>query len=283
MESTRVPFAPGAARSSGPVSEPVAVPRADVPKPAPKEADRPTAGFEDGTGEYELVLGRSQIASCLFAGTVLIAIFTGAAYFAGKMSTPSCVAASSSVPALTIPPVTQAPPSVPAATVPAATVTAATVTAATMMRSAPALTAGVGHGAIPFVAKPVTAEPKVLASVGGGSEETGAVREPQAVANTNSAGTLAAGELPLFADRQPGAIYLQMGAVDKGMAIIIAEGLRQRGFSSFVAPGPNEKIFRVLIGPFASQDDYKRVKAEADTIDVNTLIRSRGDSRSSGK
>ena len=36
---------------------------------------------------------------------------------------------------------------------------------------------------------------------------------------------------------------------ERGMAMILAEGLRGHGFDSFVAPGPNEKIFRVLIGP----------------------------------
>ena len=81
------------------------------------------------------------------------------------------------------------------------------------------------------------------------------------------------GEPPLFANPQAGALYLQMGAVDKGIAVVLAEGLRRHGFNSLVAPGPSEKIFRVLIGPFATQEDFKRAKAEVDAIDLGTFAR----------
>ena len=72
---------------------------------------------------------------------------------------------------------------------------------------------------------------------------------------------------------QRGALYLQVGAVEKGMAMIIAEGLRQHGLVSFVAPGPTDRIFRVLVGPLANQDEYKRVKGQVDSIDVGNFAR----------
>ena len=53
--------------------------------------------------------------------------------------------------------------------------------------------------------------------------------------------------------------------------MFIVEGLRAHGFTAFVAPGPDQKTFRVLVGPFANQDDYKRTKAEVDAIDVTTF------------
>ena len=58
-------------------------------------------------------------------------------------------------------------------------------------------------------------------------------------------------EAPLFADPKNGLVYIQMGAVEKGVSVIFAEGLRKHGLTAFVAPGPNDKIFRVLIGPAA--------------------------------
>src|SRR6185369_16116948 len=47
-----------------------------------------------------------------------------------------------------------------------------------------------------------------------------------------------AAEAPLFAEPNPKAIYIQVGAVEKGVAIVIAEGLRKHALETFVAPGP---------------------------------------------
>ena len=52
-----------------------------------------------------------------------------------------------------------------------------------------------------------------------------------------------------LAEPEVGKVYLQIGAVNRGMAMILAEELRSQGFDSFVAPGPNGKICRVRIGP----------------------------------
>ncbi len=80
-------------------------------------------------------------------------------------------------------------------------------------------------------------------------------------------------DAPLFAQPEAGELYMQMGAVTKGMAVILAEGLRNHGFRSFVAPGPSVSIFRVLIGPLPDQESYRRAKAEADAIDLGTFAR----------
>jgi cell division septation protein DedD len=80
-------------------------------------------------------------------------------------------------------------------------------------------------------------------------------------------------EPPLFATPVPKKIYIQMAAVEKGLAMIFAEGLRRRGLDGFVAPGPNEKLFRVLIGPLPDEAAYKRVKNEVDQIGLNVFPR----------
>src|SRR5579863_4957650 len=71
---------------------------------------------------------------------------------------------------------------------------------------------------------------------------------------------------PLFAEPVPGAIYLQIGAVEKGVAQLWAEGLRTHGLHAFVASGPNEKIFRILVGPFPDQPAYQAAKKIVDDL-----------------
>jgi len=82
----------------------------------------------------------------------------------------------------------------------------------------------------------------------------------------------AAATAPLFAEPEIGKLYMQMGAVSKGMAVIMAEGLRSHGFRAFVAPGPSVNVFRVLVGPLNEQD-YLRAKAAADSIDLGNFAR----------
>ena len=84
-QRARAAAAGAAASASGGVFSKAAIP--DAPKHA-----------SESRNDYELVLGRGQIASCLFAGTVVVAIFAGGAYFAGKLSAMNCVAAANSIP-----------------------------------------------------------------------------------------------------------------------------------------------------------------------------------------
>ena len=149
--------------------------------------------------EFELVLGRRQVASVTFVILVLLAVFSGVSYVAGKAGPPRKIETPVKV---SVP----EPPSIP-------------VVQATIARPA------------------------------------------------------AAAEAPLFANPVPKAVYIQMGAVEKGIAVIFAEGLRKRGFDAFAAPGPNEKVFRVLVGPFRSAEAYQVAKTSLDQIGLNTFTR----------
>jgi hypothetical protein len=80
-------------------------------------------------------------------------------------------------------------------------------------------------------------------------------------------------EAPVFADPKAGSVYIQMGAVEKGVAVIFAEGLRKHGLPAFVGPGPSEKIFRVLIGPLADPPAYMKAKDVVDQIGLSTFAR----------
>ena len=78
---------------------------------------------------------------------------------------------------------------------------------------------------------------------------------------------------PLFAEPVPGAIYLQIGAVEKGVAQLWAEGLRTHGLHAFVASGPSERIFRVLVGPFRDQPAYQAAKKMVDDLGLTNFAK----------
>ena len=80
-------------------------------------------------------------------------------------------------------------------------------------------------------------------------------------------------EPPVFADPVSGAIYLQMGSVDRGVAVILVEGLRKHGFAAFAAPGATEKVYRVLIGPLPDPQAFARAKDSVDQIGLATFAR----------
>jgi cell division septation protein DedD len=163
------------------------------------------AGTE--TDEFELVVGRRQIAGLAFVSLVILAVCAGGSYLIGKGV---AGASASDLPA--------AGAAVPAPEAPAMPV------AASVPEEAPA-------------APPL------------------------------------APDKPLYANPIKGIIYIQMGAVEKGISEILAEGLRRRGFDSFVAPGPTDRIFRVLIGPFHSADEYQAAKNVLDRMGLETFAR----------
>jgi hypothetical protein len=68
-------------------------------------------------------------------------------------------------------------------------------------------------------------------------------------------------------------MYIQMAAVEKGVAVIFAECLRSHGLEAFVAPGPNDRIFRVVIGPLPDDAAYKKAKTVVDAIGLSTFGR----------
>lgn len=162
------------------------------PEPQPEES-----------GEFEIVLGRTQIASVLFIATVIVVVFSAISYLAGK----------SLVPKAPVPVAAAAP--------------------------APA---------------PVIAAPAVI------------VKEPEPVEPQT------APERAIFADPKNGVLYMQLGAVEKGMAVIMTEGLRKRSLDAFVAPGPNDHIFRVLIGPLDATA-YQHAKEAVDALGLSAFAR----------
>src|ERR1035437_7879707 len=100
-----------------------------------------------------------------------------------------------------------------------------------------------------------------------------AIREPEPPPIVLNQEPAPAVEAPLFAEPKNGSVYIQMGAVENGVSVIFAEGLRKHGLAAFVAPGPSERIFRVLIGPLPDPAAYAKAKDTVDKIGLATFAR----------
>lgn len=168
--------------------------------PAEVADERQQAGVEL-TSEYELVLGRTQIASWLFVGVIAVAVCASLAYLAGE-----------------------------------------TVAAKKTARTA-AVTPGPVPAALPQASLLPRTEPSVKTT------------------------------RPLVAEPEVGKVYVQVGAVERGTAVILAEGMRVHGFDAFVAPGPNDKLFRVLIGPLPDPESFRQAMLKVATLDLANFAR----------
>ena len=60
----------------------------------------------------------------------------------------------------------------------------------------------------------------------------------------------------------PGEIYIQVLAVAKPEAEVLVDVLAKKGFHALVAAGPNDKIYRVLVGPAKDAADAGKLKGD---------------------
>jgi cell division septation protein DedD len=154
--------------------------------------------------DFEIVMGRAQVASVAFVVLTLIAIAASVFYVAGRMSMP------------------------------------------------------VEPPRIDFT--PPDARPGLLRTGGGAPAPTKPAVNP-------------AWSDPVFREPQPGEVFLQMAAVERGVGAVFCEGLRRMGFPSIVAPGPDDRIFRVLIGPIPSSAEMSRIKKSLEDAGLSTFLR----------
>jgi hypothetical protein len=196
------PEAPESARA--PAVAPADAPHPDAVSHAVSHADEDFADFE-------IVVGRRQIAGASLVAIVLLAVFSGVFYLIGKSMGPAAAVAATPAPVVQAPvgqvPVTQTAPTTPSP-----------------------------------VPQAIVAEPAIATA-------------------------------PVFAAAIPGKVYLQVGAIEKGLAGIWAEGLRTHGLDAFVAPGPSDKEWRVLIGPMPDPKAFQRAKDTLDRLGVLTFGR----------
>ncbi len=180
--------------------------------------------------DFEIVLGRRQIASTGLLLTVAVAFFSGVSYLIGKSSVVRSPAAGQ------------------------ATETAQPQSAAAARETPPPA--------------PLTAKEQAAKDQGAKEQTVNAGQAPQPgtqLVQLSSA--------PLFAQEINGETYLQVGIIEKGVAMLWAEGLRTHGLDAFVAPGPNDALWRVVIGPLANQQAFRNAKTELEKFGITAFGR----------
>jgi len=71
----------------------------------------------------------------------------------------------------------------------------------------------------------------------------------------------------------PGETYLQVAAVKRPEAELVAEVLNKKGFRSLIAPHPTEAVYRVLVGPLKDVDEIARIRADLEAAGFKPILR----------
>lgn len=227
-------------------------------------------------GEFELILGNRQLLSVFFIVVVLLGVFFTMGYIVGKNSvTATELAGRKSDPVMVDPsrpsPQSESRPSPVPAVKPAdlGELGSSPAPAATTPVDPPVVERPVAEKPVeapretkaPERPKPVETKPEVKPEV-----------KPEAKAPPPAPARAAAGGVVIPAAGQQ---FLQVVATSKPDAEIIADVLRRKGFSSAVVPGPNDKVFRVVVGPLADASTISRTRSELEAAGFQKPILKR--------
>jgi cell division septation protein DedD len=190
------------------------------------------------TGEFELVLGNRQLLSGFAVVAILFGVFFAMGYIVGRNSTPSVRTTpelQTSAAASSEPMRSPAPPAV---TPPAPPVDSANPAAAPAAEAPPV--------AAPPVRAPEAAKP--------------AERPAESLAAVPTVDTV-----------QPGT-YLQVMAIKKQDADVIAKALQGKGFPTLMTPSSREGIFRVMVGPYKDATSLGNAKTELENSGFHPIV-----------
>jgi len=231
---------------------------ADVPAESSLGAAVPGPGALDDPDGYEIVLGRRQVASLSFVAVVLLVIVSAIAYVAGKSM------AADSAPMVTVAKVS--------GTASNGTSLNGAATETTANGSSPAASNSSASTTLTPAAPAAVPTPILEATIAPPAAARSALPQVAQIASRKVSGPV--DDAPLFADPQTDAVYVQIGAVEQGIAVLLAEGIRSHGLRSIVAPGPSAKTFRVLIGPLPNAAAMTRAKETVDLLGLATFART---------
>jgi cell division septation protein DedD len=202
------------------------------------------------TGEFELVVGNTQLLSGFFIVVLLFAVAFAMGYVVGQNAPRSAKVASDSA---------SAPP----------------VTAAQDTRPMPA-------SPVPQP-PPQPADPAAQPAADGQPQpSTQPARDPNATtaaaapaASSLATSTPATSGLVPSADLPPGSFW-QLMAVRQPEAEAIRQTLRDKGFPAVLSPGPNN-LTRVLVGPFSDTQSFGRAKTDLENAGFQPPVRYKRD------
>lgn len=186
-------------------------------------------------GEFELVLGNKELLSVLFIVVVLLGIFFAMGYVVGRNSTPVEAARKSEQYVRT-----DAPSPMPERR--------------------------------PQQVTSKAEEPLSTATVQAAQQPTNTQAATPAAAAPTPARTIEVGPVST-AEPQAGQTFLQVSAVAKAEAEILTELLVKKGFRAIVAPGPTDKLFRVLVGPAKDTTELGKMKGDLELAGFKSIIR----------
>jgi len=70
-----------------------------------------------------------------------------------------------------------------------------------------------------------------------------------------------------------GDLFYQVAAADLGIAEVFVEYLSQRSFSSLIAEGPDERNYRVLVGPIQTSKQVEELRAGLEAAGFKPFLR----------
>ena len=213
-------------------------------------------------GEFELVLGNKQLLSVFFIVVILIGVFFTMGYIVGRNSGPGVdnVAAKRTTtesPAPSLP--GPSPAGAPVATEsygPPAQTQPATTTPGQAQLTQPVAAAPTPE-AVPPKPKKVSEEKEIK-----DRENT----KPQKITRPDPSTFL-------MSKIEPGQTYLQVAAVKRPEAEILARVLRRKGFlQAVVVQGPKEDLFRVVVGPVKDREALQKTKADLEAAGLKSIV-----------
>lgn len=105
------------------------------------------------------------------------------------------------------------------------------------------------------------------AASGGSDRSVARAADVKTPANRTTARTAAAPE------PKPGKLYFQVVAADLGVAKVFVEYLSERNFSSLITEGPDERNYRVLVGPIQTDKQVEELRAGLEAAGFKPFLR----------
>jgi cell division septation protein DedD len=195
-------------------------------------------------GEFELILGNKQLLSVFFIVVVLLGIFFTMGYIVGKNSAPETASLGRTEPIVVDPAAGSRP-------APRTVITPKGAETPEPTRPPVAPTPERTPTRAPATPTPVAMKPTAMPT-------------PAAPQSVKPEPTKASGQIMLSPGGEPsaGQTYLQVVASTRPDCEMIADVLKRKNFSVVVAPGPSDKVFRVLVGPLRDRDQIAKVRTD---------------------
>ncbi len=129
----------------------------------------------------------------------------------------------------------------------------------------------------PVTATAQTAPPENVLVVDAAGEKTPATTPEKHTASEPSRPAPAPAVPPpfdsYFYEPEPGQLFLQVAAADRGIAEVFAEYLARKQFTPRIATGPDERSYRVLVGPIENNEQLSELRTGLEKAGFHPFLR----------